>query len=45
MARNSVDHYNSGKTQRIFCDLLLDGISDVYNDYFGDSMNAPIQNE
>lgn len=45
MARNSVDHYNSGKTQRIFCDLLLDGISDVYNDYFGNSMNAPIKNE
>lgn len=42
MARNSVDHYNSGKTQRIFCDLLLDGISDVYNDYFGASMNAPL---
>ncbi len=42
MARNSVDHYNSGKTQRIFCDLLLDGIFDVYNDYFGASMNAPL---
>lgn len=26
MARNSVDHFNTGKTQRIFCDLLFDGI-------------------
>ena len=41
MARNTVDHYNSGKTQRIFCDLLLDGISDVYNDYFGKSKSIP----
>lgn len=44
MARNSVDHFNTGKTQRIFCDLLFDGISDVYNDYYGQSVNAPMRN-
>lgn len=41
MARNTVDHFNTGKTQRIFCDLLFDGISDIYNDYFENSINAP----
>lgn len=40
MARNSIDHFNTGKTQRLFCDLLFDGLSDIYNDYFMDSVNA-----
>lgn len=40
MARNSVDHFNTGKTQRLFCDLLFDGLSDIYNDYFEASLTA-----
>lgn len=32
--RNSVDHHNSGHTQKNLCDMLLDGISDIFNDYF-----------
>lgn len=38
MARNSVDHHNTGKTQKNLCDLLLDGISDMYNDYYPSSV-------
>lgn len=37
MARNSVDHHNTGKTQKNLCDLLLNGISDMYNDYYSSS--------
>ena len=37
-ARNSVDHHNTGKTQKNLCDLLLDGISDMYNDYYSNSI-------
>ena len=40
MVRNSVDHFNTGKTQRLFCDLLFDGLSDIYNDYFEASLTA-----
>lgn len=40
MARNSVDHFNTGKTQRIFCDVLLDGISETFNNYFQASVEA-----
>lgn len=40
MARNSVDHHNTGNTQKNICDLLLDGISDIYNDYYSDSVLA-----
>lgn len=38
MARNSVDHHNTGKTQKNLCDLLLNGISDMYNDYYSSSV-------
>lgn len=38
MARNAVDHHNTGKTQKELCDLLLDGISDLYNDYYNSSI-------
>lgn len=38
MARNSVDHHNTGKTQKNLCDILLDGISDMYNDYYPSSV-------
>ena len=38
MIRNSVDHHNTGKTQKNSCDLLLDGISDFYNDYYEKSV-------
>lgn len=40
MARNSVDHFNTGETQRIFCDVLLDGISETFNNYFQASVEA-----
>ncbi|WP_456086223.1 hypothetical protein [Ligilactobacillus animalis] len=40
MARNAVDHHNTGKTQKGMCDLLLDGISDTYNDYYSNSINS-----
>lgn len=40
MARNSVDHHNTGNTHKNICDLLLDGISDIYNDYYPDSILA-----
>lgn len=36
--RNSIDHHNTGKTQRNMCDLLLDQISDIYNDYYKSSI-------
>lgn len=38
MVRNAVDHHNTGKTQKELCDLLLDGISDLYNDYYSSSI-------
>lgn len=38
MARNSIDYHNTGKTQKNLCDLLLDGISDMYNDYYASSV-------
>lgn len=37
--RNAVDHHNTGKTQRGICDLLLDDISDIFNDYYSNSVN------
>ncbi len=37
--RNAVDHHNTGKTQRQICDLLLDAISDIFNDYYSNSVN------
>lgn len=40
IARNSVAHYNTGKTQRKLCDILLDGISDIYNNYYHTSFIA-----
>lgn len=32
--RNSVDHHNSGITSKRICDMLLDGLNVVYNEYF-----------
>ncbi|AUX11442.1 hypothetical protein C0213_03140 [Latilactobacillus sakei] len=32
--RNSVDHHNSGYTSKGICDMLLDGISAVFNEYY-----------
>lgn len=32
--RNSVDHHNSGYTSKNICDVLLSGITDIYNDYY-----------
>lgn len=36
--RNSVDHHNTGKTQKKSCDFLLNGISSIYNDYYANSI-------
>lgn len=44
MARNSVDHHNTGYTKKNICDSLLDGIRNVFNDYYSSSVlikNAP----
>lgn len=38
MARNSVDHHNTGYTQKNICDSLLDGIRNVFNDYYPSSI-------
>lgn len=38
--RNSVDHHNSGITSKRICDTLLDGISDVFNEYYIPSIKA-----
>lgn len=32
--RNSVDHHNSGITSKRICEILLDGISDVFREYY-----------
>lgn len=37
-ARNAIDHYNSGYTSKELCDLMLTGISAVYNDYYQKSL-------
>lgn len=37
-ARNAVDHHNTGYTQRNLCDVMLNGISSVFNDYFVPSL-------
>ncbi len=39
LIRNSVDHHNTGSTQKEMCDLLLNGISDTYNDYYRSSID------
>ncbi|KRM27271.1 hypothetical protein LH991_11105 [Schleiferilactobacillus harbinensis] len=37
-ARNSVDHHNTGYTSKNLCDILLDGVANIFNDYFQPSM-------
>jgi hypothetical protein len=37
-ARNSVDHHNTGYTSKNLCDILLDGIANIFNDYYQPSM-------
>ena len=37
--RNSVDHHNSGYTSKRICDLLLDGVSDIFNEYYVPSLS------
>ena len=39
LLRNSVDHHNTGITQKNSCDLLLTGIADIYNDYYPRSLS------
>mgnify|MGYP004700346077 CR=1 FL=1 len=38
--RNSVDHHNSGYTSKGICDMLLDGVSSVFNEYYEPSKIA-----
>lgn len=38
MARNSVDHHNTGYTSKNICDSLLDGIRNIFNDYYSQSV-------
>lgn len=40
MARNSVDHHNTGYTKKNICDSLLDGIKNIFNDYYSSSILA-----
>lgn len=37
-ARNAVSHYNSGYTSKELCDLMLTGISSIFNDYYRNSV-------
>lgn len=38
MARNAIDHFNTGNTSKELCDLMLNGISSIFNDYFKKSL-------
>lgn len=38
--RNAVSHYNSGQTNKNICDILLDGIVDIYNDFYLPAANG-----
>ncbi|WP_270217261.1 hypothetical protein [Pediococcus pentosaceus] len=38
--RNSVDHHNSGYTQKMICDQLMEGITNVFNEYYVTSLSA-----
>lgn len=37
-ARNIVDHHNSGYTSKNICDILLDGVANIFNDYYQPSV-------
>lgn len=37
-ARNAVDHFRAGQTSKNLCDIILNGISSSYNDYYLDSL-------
>lgn len=36
--RNSVSHYNSGYTSKQTCNIMLDGLSSIYNDFYRKSL-------
>lgn len=38
MARNAIDHFNTGNTSKELCDLMLNGVSSIFNDYFKKSL-------
>ncbi|QYY85490.1 hypothetical protein [Pediococcus pentosaceus] len=38
--RNSVDHHNFGYTQKMICDQLMEGITNVFNEYYVASLSA-----
>jgi len=37
--RNSVDHHNAGYTSKEICDVLLHGLTEVFNEYFVPSVS------
>lgn len=37
--RNSIDHHNAGITSKRICDMLLDGVTNVFNEYYIPSTN------
>ncbi|MDM7552552.1 hypothetical protein QUD40_08545 [Levilactobacillus brevis] len=37
--RNSIDHHNAGITSKRICDMLLDGVTNVFNEYYVPSTN------
>ncbi|MCP8851790.1 hypothetical protein [Latilactobacillus sakei] len=37
--RNSVDHHNSGYTSKGICDMLLDGVGSIFNEYYLESLS------
>lgn len=40
IGRNSIDHFNSGYTSKNICDTLLDGVANIFNDYYLPSLSA-----
>lgn len=38
--RNSVDHHHAGYTSKEICDVLLHGLTEVFNEYFVPSVSA-----
>ncbi|GLB46195.1 hypothetical protein WR164_01740 [Philodulcilactobacillus myokoensis] len=34
MARNSISHFNTGRTDKSLCNLMMSGLMDLYNDYY-----------
>ncbi|MCZ6910061.1 MAG: hypothetical protein O7C56_03260, partial [Rickettsia endosymbiont of Ixodes persulcatus] len=44
-ARNSTSHFNTGITSKSVCDLMLTGLTSMYNDYFLPSKAYRLENQ